>query len=84
MTDGASIRISGREDNLQTGEGQACSRACEETSSYHGSCKPTVSAPFHRNWAFFGCRLVFVIFCVYFEVELLRRNRSLVVCRNTG
>jgi hypothetical protein len=79
VTDGASIRISGREDNLQFGEGQACSGAWEETSSCHGSCGPAVSAPFHRNRAFLSRQPVFVVFCVHFEAELLRRSRPLVV-----
>lgn len=79
MTNEASIRISGREDNLQTGEGQACSGACEETSSCYGSYGPAVNAPFHRNEAFLGRQPGFGIVCVYFEAELLRRSCLLVV-----
>jgi hypothetical protein len=79
VIDGTAIRISRGEDNLRTGEGQARSGACEETSSCQGSYGPAMSAPFHRNRVFLGHRPVFVVFSIHFKVELVRRSRSLVV-----
>jgi hypothetical protein len=79
VIDGTAIRISRGEDNLRTGEGQARSGACEETSSCQGSYGPAMSAPFHRNRVFLGHRRVFVVFLVHFEAELLWQSISLVV-----